>query len=328
MTAKPLSPPSVFCWLLFSWLISFGVIADQTPDLTAEKWLTEMTDAMKTSDYMATIAYLENTEIKTFQIFHTLRDGVERERIIALNSPMNEVVLDADHVAFFYPESQIKFIETQKKRRSILVNFPADLNQQEVHYQYQLAGGEKILGRETQIVLIKPKDDLRFERRFWIDRVTHLPLQFKLIGEDGQLIKQFVFTALTVGSSVPDEQLSAMTRFDPASWKVRHQQPVAAPEQQWEIPDISGFRQVLHTQYTLPGSDQQVEHLLLSDGFASVSVYLDRAAKKSVAVREKKLGAIHAYSRQMGPYQVTVMGAVPVKTVQQIANTIRRRADD
>ena len=69
---------------------------------------------------------------------------------------------------------------------------------------------------------------------------------------------------------------------------------------------------------------QLVDHLLLSDGFTSVSVYMEN---KSAALQPgfQSAGAVNSFSRTIGDAQLTVMGEVPAETVKFIAEGIKLR---
>jgi sigma-E factor negative regulatory protein RseB len=67
---------------------------------------------------------------------------------------------------------------------------------------------------------------------------------------------------------------------------------------------------------------QLVDHLLLSDGFTSVSVYMEN---KSAVMQSglQSAGAVNSFSRTIGDAQITVMGEVPAETVKFIAEGIK-----
>ena len=71
-------------------------------------------------------------------------------------------------------------------------------------------------------------------------------------------------------------------------------------------------------------AEQPVDHLLLSDGFTSVSIYMEN---KSAAMQSglQSVGAVNSYSRTINNYQLTVMGEVPAETVKFIAEGIKLR---
>ena len=66
-----------------------------------------------------------------------------------------------------------------------------------------------------------------------------------------------------------------------------------------------------------------VQHYVLSDGLAAVSVYIEKSTTEEQALEgQSNMGSINAYGRQVSEYQVTVMGEVPGTTVKQIAEAV------
>jgi sigma-E factor negative regulatory protein RseB len=65
---------------------------------------------------------------------------------------------------------------------------------------------------------------------------------------------------------------------------------------------------------------------VLSDGLATVSVYIDETAEISQAFEgATRSGATHAVARPLAGHQVTVVGEVPQQTVQWIADSTRHK---
>ncbi|NIP19088.1 MAG: hypothetical protein GWM87_13725 [Xanthomonadales bacterium] len=99
-----------------------------------------------------------------------------------------------------------------------------------------------------------------------------------------------------------------MTRADPR-W-----QPDSLPP---------GFRLAAHSHQEEAG-ENVFEHLVYSDGLASVSVYIEKRAGKDKGVQGlSRIGTANAFSRDLGSRQVTVIGEVPAATVRAIGEAIR-----
>jgi sigma-E factor negative regulatory protein RseB len=70
----------------------------------------------------------------------------------------------------------------------------------------------------------------------------------------------------------------------------------------------------------IAGSSVPVQHLVYSDGLASVSVFIEpRSPQTQVMSGLAKVGAAFAYSRNLDGHQVTAVGEVPAATVEAIA---------
>jgi sigma-E factor negative regulatory protein RseB len=93
---------------------------------------------------------------------------------------------------------------------------------------------------------------------------------------------------------------------------------------------------MMHGPQMLPGSAAPVDHLVFSDGLASVSVFVEtRAAAAAAAaagtdevaeVRSAHVGSSSAFSTVMNGYKITAVGEVPPATVRFIATQVRAEA--
>ena len=63
---------------------------------------------------------------------------------------------------------------------------------------------------------------------------------------------------------------------------------------------------------------------MLSDGLASVSVYVEAGAREGLR-GAAHVGAINAWGGLIGQYQVTAVGEVPAGTVKSIVGAMRHR---
>ena len=69
-----------------------------------------------------------------------------------------------------------------------------------------------------------------------------------------------------------------------------------------------------------------VDHLVFSDGLAAFSVYLERiTGERSPFEGLSQMGALTAYGKRIGEFQVTVVGDVPRVTVDRVGRSVQRR---
>lgn len=67
-----------------------------------------------------------------------------------------------------------------------------------------------------------------------------------------------------------------------------------------------------------------MDHLLISDGFSSVSVYFEAKGEKGIEGL-RSLGPVNSYSRVIDDLQITALGEVPVQTVELVAKGVSLR---
>ena len=101
-----------------------------------------------------------------------------------------------------------------------------------------------------------------------------------------------------------------------------------APKQQtpgrWQVTQLPpGFEKDVHVRHGR-GGDSRGEHLVFSDGLASVSVFIETADEDADRLSGlSHMGAIHAFGRKTDGHRVIVVGEVPAETVKLIAEGVR-----
>jgi sigma-E factor negative regulatory protein RseB len=96
----------------------------------------------------------------------------------------------------------------------------------------------------------------------------------------------------------------------------------------WTFKSVpEGFQILSYSVLKRPPLNSPVEHVLMSDGFSSVSVYIEKRDAR-INPGARKIGAASVDSVKLGDFEVTVMGEVPQKTVELIANGVRIKGDN
>lgn len=71
------------------------------------------------------------------------------------------------------------------------------------------------------------------------------------------------------------------------------------------------------------------EHMVFSDGLATLSVYIEKAKSEAQAfLGLSTMGAMNAFGAVVDGYQVTVVGEVPPATVQMVAASMQQVETD
>ena len=306
-------------------LILFSVATDGYADNSeneAKLWLKDARQAASKLNYRGIVSYMKDKQIESLHVFHGVSNGVEQERLLSVNTPMREVIRTADKVTCYYPESKSISIDSKPSRQSLLLDLPDDLAELSKHYTFSLGNVEHVATRPSRLVSIIPKDDLRYGRKLWIDVETKLPLKFEWI--DGQqVVEQFVFNSLSLEKSIPPEELSPSTVVD-GTWKTKQHETLPAESLIWTLDGVpDGFHMISYTRLKRGANNRVIDHILLSDGISSISIYIDQLMSEIFTAQPRKIGAINSYTRKLlDKYLVTVMGEAPEKTVQLIGDGI------
>lgn len=334
--ANPLSSLSRKCPLLRASLLcllmtTLGARADvlEPSQPSALRWLTDMRQAVSELNYKGVVAYLRDKQVDSFQLFHASSAGLEQERLVSINSPLREVVRNAEKVTCYFPDTKTVFVESKPSNRSVLLDIPSDLTQLSRYYRVALEGQETIARRLSQVISIEPRDGYRYARLVWVDTDSKLPLKFEMLDEEGQTVEQMVFTSLSVEQTIPPQELQPSVHADSFAWRTSPKETLPLDSLHWTLQNVpEGFQIVSYTRMKRPPADRPVDHILLSDSFSSVSIYIEEQQGETARERPKKVGAINADSVKINRYLVTVMGEVPAQTVQAIAKGLRHQDQD
>jgi sigma-E factor negative regulatory protein RseB len=143
------------------------------------------------------------------------------------------------------------------------------------------------------------------------------------------VLEQFAFTQLKIGGNIGREQLKPRYFRQSRDWRVEDSGATRAnlAEAGWTIRSRpAGFRTVTELMRTMGGTSG-VGHIVLSDGLAAISVFIQPATGKQPAPQPglARQGAINVYVRPVGSYWVTVVGEAPPESVKYVANAVEYR---
>lgn len=307
--------------LLFIFFLSTSSVWAEKPELNAQQWLEKMSHAMKTLNYHGTVAFFNNGRLDTMKYFHSIDKGQEKEKLLSLNSPMREVIREAGTVRCVFKDSKKVVVNHRPVSQSFIVDLPTDFSVSTAVYHFSLRGEESIAMHPTRVISIDSKDRYRYRRKIWVHQQYFLPLKVQVYDLSGNTIEQVVFTDIQVDpigvvvNGVYNIEKSIIKSFN----KVKSSSLANADFNLKNIPP--GFQTVF---FTPMNNDESVDHLLLSDGFSSISVYREKKTDDAENGLQT-LGAVNSFTHIIETDQITAMGEVPAKTVQFIAQGVTFR---
>jgi len=301
-----------------------NISAAENASKTAQQWLSDMAGALHTLSYEGIFVYVSGPRMESLRLRHVVDEQGERERIISLNGAPREIMRHGQAVTSILPDARAVFnhpTESSPTFPSVLGDAFTSLAQ---FYNFQLIGTDRIAERESQLILVQPRDDYRYGYRLWLDSESAIPLRVDLLDEGGYPLEQVMFTSFsliedTVEAAPEKTANGAVSRLAmppneigntvaPAPWRIE------------SLPD--GFKLFSHIKELLPGSSQPVDHVVFSDGLVSVSAYMELMPNRRGLNGLSRMGAFNAFGIQLEDYQVTVVGEVPAKTVEHIGRAI------
>jgi sigma-E factor negative regulatory protein RseB len=299
---------------------------------TAEGWLARMDQALATRNYRGIFEARQGSRVVSLRIVHRVRDSVVEERVAALDGSGREFIRRGGELYRYLPDQRLVQVEPSRGAGTLL----AELRRVDViasgQYTLRELPATQQSGRPVHVILVQPRDRFRYGYQLWIDAATAMPIKTQLLGPDGEVLEQLLFTELSLPKQVPDELLAAETDARGYTW-LRTVGIVAIPAlntsdaSAWQATDLPpGFRMTVRSLQALPGSQQPVIQLVYSDGLAAVSVFVEQGntpvAVDDTAAEIALLGSSSAYSTVVQGYRVTAVGEVPPATLRAIAGSV------
>ncbi len=298
--------------------------ANQTDALEA---LKKVAVAAHQLNYSGTFIYQYGDHVETSRVVHLRNDSGEHEKVEALDGYPLEVVRNNNEVLCFKPDSNSSVVvEKRRIGKSFPALLPSRMDDIGKNYKVRLAEPDRVAGYACDVLVLEPKDQYRYRLKLWIDHATSLLLKASTLNEKNEVIGQFAFTQLTIGGQIDSESLKpkisgrkvVVSNNSAAVTELRQN------DVEWAVKPLPpGFNQVTAMKRTMPGKDVPVDHLVFSDGLATVSVFIEPVESGTKAMQGvAHRGATNFYTHTLADRQITVLGEVPEVTVMQIGNSV------
>jgi len=310
--------------------LSLGLAALPAFAESGQEWLARMGAALNNSSYVGEFVSESAERSERLAITHRVRDGVVSERLVSLEGAGRELVRENDEVVVYLPDQKLAIIERRSGRSDLMGALPQFEGRMSTWYKVDWVGRETFddFG-ETAVVAVRPLDGYRYGYRLWIDVDTHMPVRSDLSDGSGRVIERLRFTKLRFDNDIPDSAFAPALDRRKLRWvRQSPQSDDVAPD--WRAAQVPpGFRLSMSGMQSVAGSGGPVNHLVYSDGLASVSVFVQQpAAGKAPAQGTTRSGVASAFTTVVDGHQVTAVGEVPPRTLKVIATSIRPAGAD
>ncbi|HEX7113219.1 MAG TPA: MucB/RseB C-terminal domain-containing protein [Mizugakiibacter sp.] len=281
----------------------------------ASDWLARMHGALHELDYSGALVVQRADRMQVMQLFHAAGHP-ERERLLSLDGPPRELVRSGTTLVWRAAERPA-VAWTADAPRSLMPLLPDAMPAWMAdNYRAALYGEAHVAGYDAVMVELSPRDRYRYGYRLWLERRSALPLRTQLLGPQGEPLGQCTFARLQIGRRPARSDLDIA-----AAAAVAASPPPAAASPHWRIVDPPpGFRLA---ESLAEGADSTAQHLLFSDGLASVSIYIERAPVALPPGRTTH-GALSVYSAERDGERVTALGNVPEATLERMVRSAER----
>ena len=294
--------------------------------------LVQSAEASRTSNYQGVVIYRGDDRFEVLRVQHRFKDDSERERMVSLTGEARQLLRIDNRLIAILPKGKTVSVERPAPKgflSQLTVDRVKELRQ---WYDFRDEGQGRIAGRPCNGVTVAPRDIYRYGYEVWTDQETKLPLKVSLTGPRGEVLEQVMFTEVAFPDAIPDEAFETevdtrkfnlitrnLPKLDALPPLPEHGEPQVTLE---KLPP--GFRVIMHDDRMLPDGSGQVEHLLLSDGLSSVSVFSEISQhEEKVFSGVSHMGAVQAYGRMVGSFHITIVGEVPAPAIRMIGDGLR-----
>jgi len=294
----------------------------------AEAELLRATEAATTLNYDGTFVYSSGGWMETMRIIHRADpESGSRARMVSLSGEAREVIREANRVTCILPDAGAVLVSSSKPRAVTGLGVFNPQGAYREHYTLGLAEGARVAGRPTRLVTVMPRDAYRYGFRLWVDRDSGFLLRSELVDADGHALEQIVYTSLELPEHIPDALLRPGVTGDDFTWYTTDAPRKPDRESDWKLGWLpEGFRMRDRATDPSGAGRMPVEHLVYTDGLASVSVFIEHLDSAGEPLKGlSRMGAVSAYGVMLGEFQVTAVGEVPAMTVERIGRAVGRR---
>lgn len=309
-------------WLALLVAVTAVAAADEP-----QKWLDRMNQALTALNYDGVFFHVQGGETETLRIIHRVDGGRVMERLVSLDGSGREFIRSGSELVCYLPDERKVLVQQEPPASLLLGNLPSFDAAARRFYDIRLGRPARLIGKHAQLVIVDPKDQYRYGYRLWIDDATGMPLKTQLCDGHGRVIEQVVFASLATPAEIPDSAFKPDVSTAGFDWlrQVPTSSEAAATIAPWEALKLPpGFRMSVRAAQVLPGSKGPVEHIVYTDGIASVSVFVESHMHADHTLSgSAQVGSSSAYSTVVDGHPVTAVGEVPPLTVRFIASSVK-----
>jgi sigma-E factor negative regulatory protein RseB len=193
-------------------------------------------------------------------------------------------------------------------------------------YAVRKEGMDRVAGHECQVIVLEPRDKLRYGHSFCAEVKSGLPLRATSVGEKKETLESFAFTELTIGRDFSRDLVKSRYAAKAKDWKVdRSGIPTTETpaDTGWALSkQLPGFRKMTEFRRSIAGRSGTVAHIVYSDGLAAISVFIEPMPGPRAVPHLSHQGAVNIYTRQVAEFMVTALGEAPAATVMELAKSL------
>jgi sigma-E factor negative regulatory protein RseB len=291
---------------------------------SGQEWLARMATALNETSYVGEFISESAGRSERLSITHRVHNGIVSERLASLSGNGRELVRENDEVVVYLPDQRLAIIERRSGQSDLMGAVPQFEPGMASWYKIDYVGREATIFGPTAVIAVRPLDGYRFGYRLWIDVDSHMPVRSELLDGANRVIERLRFTKLEFDDDIPDSAFEPALDRSKLRW-VRQSPQSGEEAPAWRAARVPpGFRLSVSGMQAVAGAGAPANHLVYSDGLASISVFIHAPTPDKPPVQGSgRSGVASAFSTVVDGHQVTVVGEVPPRTLKLIATGLR-----
>jgi len=307
-------------------LLTFALCGSLAEAASPPPVVQGMLDAARVLNYRGHVVQIEGTQAQTLYLLHRAGEDAGEDRVRSLQGAYGELHRTGS-------KCKVALTDARQAHDEALVAaaFPSLLPQRLARlarfYDFTPSGNGRLADREVDFTLARPRDEFRFAYVVATDAATGLLMKASLVDQRGQILRQVFFVNLELLPSLSETEWNKPNdgAAPPLVW-TEHSLDLSAVQAviPWQVGELPpGFGISSYVRRRMPGGEHEIEQIILSDGLTTISVFIEpQSATDPGLLGMQRVAAILAYGTSVAGKHITVLGAAPFATLQQIANAL------
>ena len=300
----------------------------------ARVWLTRIHAAARSGNYQGTLVYSTGGMLSSSHVWHFWVGDQTYETLETLDGRQQRIARHNDIVHTLWPQRKLAVVERRETLAAWSTTPQAVEPQALGQYTLRREGSARVAGREASVLMLEPRDALRYAQRLWVDQATSLMLRADVIGELAAgaraVLESTAFSVVEIGVKPEPERVLQLMRHPEGYQVLRPQQKRTTPDAEgWELTHpVAGFALAgsIRRGMAMAGDGEPVLQAVFSDGLTHVSVFMEpfQPQRHSAEVQAQQ-GATATLMMRRGEHWITVVGNIPSATLKLFAVAFERR---
>lgn len=295
-------------------------LASDLPAQEAGAWLQRVADSARRLNYEGKFVFQQGDSMQTMRIVSRAVGPQKETQLFALDGTPREVVCRQGESLIVTTEGGVVRTERRPSTRHFPDLLPVNANALVNWYSVRVGEMDRVAGLECRWLVLVPRDAFRWGYHLCVEKDSALPLKAMMVNDTGRPLQQYAFTEIRIGGNTrPASNARAQVPAEPAA---RAQTAEVITVRQ--LPP--GYTRVAAVKRRLPNRPNEVDQWVFSDGLTHISLFIEPAVRPVETVKgESPRGMLNLLTRQVGSWQVTVLGDAPWPAIETIATNLAER---